>query len=106
MNEYLTLSEALATKLPFRRVGFDLWSDDVNKFNNGLTYTHNLYSETVYERMWEVRPPPKLPMRVWTSNHQHSSPLTVCEIQPSNQHFDAIPELAKALAPHLKELLK
>jgi hypothetical protein len=104
MNEYLTLAEALATKLPFRRVGFDLWSDD--SCRAGISYTHNLYSETVYERMWEVRQDPKPLMKVWGRGNAHNTEITICDIQPSNWHRNITPELAEALAPHLKELLK
>lgn len=97
----MTLSAALATGLPFKHKD---WSYFIVS-ENLVFETCQFPTEGFFEPVWEVRQPPKPPMRVWTNNYQHSSPLTVCEIQPTNQHFDAIPELAKALAPFIKKEL-
>lgn len=57
----LTLSEALATKRPFRRIGFPVWSKDPHV---DATYTHNLYDVSVYQPIWEILPEEIAPMRV------------------------------------------
>ena len=97
-DEYMTLAEALATKLPFKHKDGSTWYRE----GDVVTFT----PLNIYEPVWQVQRP-KVSYRVWKNGGE----LLFTKENPTGWNdgddwVECTKDLAEALAPLLKEILK